>query len=157
MAYNPNPHTSREGESCRVRGRFSVALKGLKVKTPILWIKQQMHAAGISAWTRCWVQPATMSTEKQTPDVHNRWISWANHWDTSQTQPHKKKKPRDKKDTLCFFSKWDKGLLVLKPRASHAILTGKNCLHKNDLPAFLDSSEHGEERRDERSAWDIST
>lgn len=110
MAYNPNPHTSSEGESCRVRGRFSVALKGLKVNTPILWIKQQMHAVGISAWTRCWVQPATKSTGKQTPDVHNRWISWANHWDTSQTQPLKKK-IRDKKDTyytLCFFSQWEK-------------------------------------------------
>lgn len=100
MAYNPNPHTSSEGESCRVRGRFSVALKRLKVKTPILWIKQQMHAVGISAWTRCWVQPATKSTGKQTPDVHNRWISWANHWDTSQTQPLKKKNKRQKRHIL---------------------------------------------------------
>lgn len=43
-----------------------------------------------------------------------------------------------------------------KPRALHVVLGGRKLLGSKYLFTCLDSSEPGEERRDERSAWDIS-
>lgn len=65
------------------------------------------------------------------------------------------KKKEGKKGTAHYVSsansKKKKRTTVLKPRAFPRYSV-KNCLDKTYLFACLDSSEHGEERRDERSA-----